>query len=263
VSDDNWNQVKQIFNSVLELDPSNPEHRKITVNSSPEDQVLAVHENLNPGWKASLDGQALTSVRIDGWQQGWIVPAGSGGVVDLKFTPGFGYRLALIAGLLMVAVMALFALPQRRRRGTLARRTSVARFDALPEAGSAAALEAHASTGGPLRGVPGGRWRSWHAAYGVLAALAVVAIGGWWGLGALVVVIVWVRQRLQMRNILAAACVLAGVTAAMSINADEDTVFAKVSIGAALIVVACMAIRLDAAVNGPLTRLTSKPPPRR
>jgi arabinofuranan 3-O-arabinosyltransferase len=65
-----------------------------------------VHENANPGWTARLAGQPLRSVRIDGWQQGWVVPAGASGPVSLSFGPAAPYR----AGLLLGAALALLLL---------------------------------------------------------------------------------------------------------------------------------------------------------
>ncbi|OLT10327.1 hypothetical protein BJF79_26245 [Actinomadura sp. CNU-125] len=38
---------------------------------------LTVHENFNEGWRATVDGAELRPVRLDGWKQGWIVPAGT------------------------------------------------------------------------------------------------------------------------------------------------------------------------------------------
>ena len=222
----------------VSIDQRNAEHRTITVSSSTEDRVLAVHENLNAGWRATLGGKTLPAVRIDGWQQGWIVPAGRGGAVDLRFTPGSAYRLALLTGFLFLAVLIWFALPPRRRRSSLARRSRHVSALVLPEPAS------------------GG------TAYGALGAAATVAIGGWWGLGALALVGLAVRQRLRMRNLIAAACAVAGAGAALSNNADEAGAFATISIAAALIVVACMAVRLDAAAGGLLGRISPRLPAR-
>src|SRR5206468_10783257 len=49
--------------------------------------VLVVHENVSAGWQASLAGHRLRSVTIDGWQQGWLLPAGVSGTVRLSFAP--------------------------------------------------------------------------------------------------------------------------------------------------------------------------------
>jgi arabinofuranan 3-O-arabinosyltransferase len=72
--------------------------------------VLVVHENSNAGWRATLGGQVLRAVVVDGWQQGWVVPAGAAGAVHLTYTPGRSYRVGLlvgVAGLLALAWLVL------------------------------------------------------------------------------------------------------------------------------------------------------------
>lgn len=91
-----------------------PEHRSVQVPPSAVARVLTVHENANDGWRAALAGRALAPVRIDGWQQGWLVPAGAAGVVTLDFAPAVPYRAGLLAGLALVLVLvALAAVPAR------------------------------------------------------------------------------------------------------------------------------------------------------
>lgn len=76
--------------------------------------VLVVHENFNPGWQAGLGGAELTPVRVDGWQQGWLVPAGGAGVVTLRFAPDDLFRALLVLGaLLAVALLPLALVPSR------------------------------------------------------------------------------------------------------------------------------------------------------
>ena len=81
--------------------------------------ILRVPENLNAGWRATLDGKVLEQVALDGWQQGYRVPAGDGGVVELVYTPDSTYRLFLLvgglAGLLLLG-LALVVLVRERRR---------------------------------------------------------------------------------------------------------------------------------------------------
>ena len=80
---------------------------------------LEVHQADSPGWTASLGGTPLTPVRLDGWQLGYEVPAGAGGVVTLSFPPGTWYRAALIGAVVGVAaLLAIAVLPGRRRRST-------------------------------------------------------------------------------------------------------------------------------------------------
>jgi len=64
---------------------------------------------------ASLDGHVLAAVQLDGWQQGWIVPAGSGGAVTMTFTPDRTYRLGLALGALFVLALVGLAVFGRKR----------------------------------------------------------------------------------------------------------------------------------------------------
>jgi arabinofuranan 3-O-arabinosyltransferase len=79
--------------------------------------LLVVPENANAGWVATLDGRPLAAARVDGWQQAWLVLAGSGGTIELTFTPDRPYRNGLaVGGLGVLAAAALVVLPVRRRR---------------------------------------------------------------------------------------------------------------------------------------------------
>jgi arabinofuranan 3-O-arabinosyltransferase len=90
--------------------------RQVRVATSDRPGVLVVRENANAGWRATLHGKELSSVMIDGWQQGYLVPAGSSGVVELRFTPQRSVAIGLIVG--AVAALGLLVLafvPARRR----------------------------------------------------------------------------------------------------------------------------------------------------
>ena len=81
--------------------------RTLTIGAGGE-QILTVHENANAGWRAQLNGTTLQPVRVDGWQQGYVVPANAGGTVALTFTPDRPFRLSLAVG--FAAAMAVLAL---------------------------------------------------------------------------------------------------------------------------------------------------------
>jgi arabinofuranan 3-O-arabinosyltransferase len=74
---------------------------------------FTTYENFNDGWKATLNGKELTPLRLDGWQQGWRVPAGAGGTIKLSYEPATTYEAGLIGS--GVAVAALLALVIWRR----------------------------------------------------------------------------------------------------------------------------------------------------
>jgi len=83
--------------------------------------LLTVAENFNLGWQATADGEPLKPVRVDGWKQGWLVPAGTTGTVTLTFTPQGRYLASLVtglalAGLLLLAALVLLLRPIHGRR---------------------------------------------------------------------------------------------------------------------------------------------------
>ncbi|MFJ7969683.1 alpha-(1-_3)-arabinofuranosyltransferase [Streptomyces sp. NPDC096324] len=75
---------------------------------------LTTYENYNDGWRATLNGKVLTPIRLDGWQQGWQIPAGSGGTVKLSYEPTTTYGAGLIGS--GVGLAALLGLVLWRRR---------------------------------------------------------------------------------------------------------------------------------------------------
>jgi arabinofuranan 3-O-arabinosyltransferase len=83
---------------------------------------LEVNENFNAGWRAVLGGRQLRPVRLDGWKQAWVLPAGTTGVVTLAYRPESLYRDAVIGGLAALALVIAVALavPRRRPRRPLA-----------------------------------------------------------------------------------------------------------------------------------------------
>ncbi|MEU6989341.1 DUF3367 domain-containing protein [Streptomyces sp. NPDC046465] len=91
------------------------DRRELTVGSGAA-SYLTTYENENDGWKAELNGKELTSVRLDGWQQGWLVPQGEGGTVKLSYEPSQIYEIGLIlAGVGVLTLIALAVLWRRER----------------------------------------------------------------------------------------------------------------------------------------------------
>jgi arabinofuranan 3-O-arabinosyltransferase len=88
--------------------------RVVSVAGGPA-AILRISENVNAGWRATLDGSLLEPVVLDGWQQGYRIPAGSAGNVVIEFAPDPWYRGALLAGLaLAVGLLALSLVGVRR-----------------------------------------------------------------------------------------------------------------------------------------------------
>ncbi|MFI0709692.1 alpha-(1-_3)-arabinofuranosyltransferase family protein [Streptomyces inhibens] len=91
------------------------DHRTVAVGSG-RAAYLQMYENANDGWHATLDGRPLTPLRIDGWQQAFLVPAGAGGTVELSYAPATTYGLGLIGGALGVLLLLVSAVVRRTPR---------------------------------------------------------------------------------------------------------------------------------------------------
>ncbi|MFC8512103.1 alpha-(1-_3)-arabinofuranosyltransferase family protein [Streptomyces sp. NPDC057257] len=89
------------------------DRREVSVGSG-DAMYLTTYENYNDGWKATLNGKELTSVRLDGWQQGWRIPAGAGGTVKLSYEPATTYEGGLIGGAVGLAVLIGLVVWRRR-----------------------------------------------------------------------------------------------------------------------------------------------------
>jgi arabinofuranan 3-O-arabinosyltransferase len=76
---------------------------------------LVVRENANGGWRATLHGKALPAVTLDGWEQGWLLPAGASGVVHLEFAPQPAVDWGLIVGMLVALLLIVGAVAPLRR----------------------------------------------------------------------------------------------------------------------------------------------------
>jgi arabinofuranan 3-O-arabinosyltransferase len=76
--------------------------------------LVVVAHTFNEGWRAQMDGRGLQALRVNGWQQGWLVPAGQQASVTTTFAPGGAYRRGLAGGA-VVCVLLLGALGVARR----------------------------------------------------------------------------------------------------------------------------------------------------
>jgi arabinofuranan 3-O-arabinosyltransferase len=164
--------------------------RTVEVASSSVPRTLELAENANAGWIATVDGQELAPMRVDGWRQAWLVPAGVGGEVLISYRPDTLYRAVLVVGaaaagiLLVLVVMVLFrrrttAAPAAepdgagRPRGRLLRLAAVvAGLLALGVAGVLGVLLGQRTTSRP-------RLRRAAAAAGVLVATAAAVVAPW------------------------------------------------------------------------------------
>lgn len=109
------------------------EYREVAVSARSGATILSVAENTNRGWVATMDGERLEPLVVDGWRQGWLVPAGSAGLIQLEYRPGKAYRAALAGGLMALLALCILAFGRRRRpyTGPTAVPVPVGRFGAL------------------------------------------------------------------------------------------------------------------------------------
>ncbi|NPD06386.1 DUF3367 domain-containing protein [Nocardioides sp. zg-1308] len=154
------------------LRPTSPVTAGLALEDADAPSVAALHQNVNAGWHARLpDGEEAADLTVDGWQQGWRVPAGTDSL-DLRYGPDRTYRAALLGGaaLLLVLLLGAVVVP---RRGSAAPpvRTAVAGW-VVPVAGLL--------TLGLVAGWPGVGWGALGAGLGLVARTrfpaAVVAL---------------------------------------------------------------------------------------
>jgi arabinofuranan 3-O-arabinosyltransferase len=159
----------------VDVQTSSGVRRTASIGPGPA-SVVSMTANANPGWRATLEGRKLDPVRVDGWRQGWLVPAGSGGRLVIDFPAQEWYRAVVIGGLVpagLTLVAALVLLVRVRRPGR-----------DLPDPLDASARSAAA------RG--GARRRQTGRAAPALAAILLLALGVACILGALVA---WAGRR--------------------------------------------------------------------
>ncbi|HUD36062.1 MAG TPA: alpha-(1-_3)-arabinofuranosyltransferase family protein [Streptosporangiaceae bacterium] len=91
------------------------EYREVRIGPGAR-SYLEVHQNANAGWIATLHGRPLVPVQLDGWQQGFVVPAGAGGLISLTFAPDRFYHVWIILSAIGALALMAMALIRRRRR---------------------------------------------------------------------------------------------------------------------------------------------------
>ncbi|MFF1545505.1 glycosyltransferase [Streptomyces sp. NPDC058291] len=85
-----------------------------TVPDGSGNRLLRLADAAADGWTATLDGKALTPTTVDGWAQGFELPA-SGGRLDVTYDDPFTHTAWLWAQGLLALVLVVLALPGRRR----------------------------------------------------------------------------------------------------------------------------------------------------
>ncbi|ODA72120.1 hypothetical protein APS67_003764 [Streptomyces sp. AVP053U2] len=77
-------------------------------------RVLRLADAAAEGWTATLDGEPLTRTTVDGWAQGFQLPA-AGGQLAVTYEDPFTHTVWLWAQGLLAVVLVVLALPGRRR----------------------------------------------------------------------------------------------------------------------------------------------------
>jgi arabinofuranan 3-O-arabinosyltransferase len=148
--------------------------RRVVRASAATASYLTVAENFNAGWQATLHGRVLRPVRLDGWEQAWLLPAGSAGRVTLSYRPDGPFRLSVFGGLAALLVIMIIAWVPWHRRSPAGQPVTAGR-SAAPGPPEAAGLEGPAATRPAIWGI-----RTPAAVTGlVLAAFAGLWIGGY------------------------------------------------------------------------------------
>ncbi|WP_186245522.1 alpha-(1-_3)-arabinofuranosyltransferase [Mycobacterium simulans] len=94
------------------------DRREVRAPASDRARLLVIPESINPGWVARTSaGIRLTPVAVNGWQQGWVVPAGDPGTITLTFASNTLYRAGLAVGLALLPLLAFLAFWRRRGSG--------------------------------------------------------------------------------------------------------------------------------------------------
>jgi len=160
--------------------------RRLQVGPGPA-AVLSLPENANAGWVATLDGAPLPVLRLEGWRQGYLVPAGKGGVVILRFTPEVPFQLGLVAGGL--AALGLLVLALRRSRVPALSTEQATVFRPRGRSALWGVIAALVLLGGIAGAAVGGlgawlaarrpAWAPWLAAGGITAGGLLVAGNAW------------------------------------------------------------------------------------
>lgn len=94
-----------------------PARREVQAPPSATPRVMVIPESINPGWVARTgSGARLTPIAVNGWQQGWVVPAGDPGTITVTFASNPLYRAGLAVGLALLPLLALLAFWRTRTR---------------------------------------------------------------------------------------------------------------------------------------------------
>ncbi|MFJ8670220.1 glycosyltransferase family 2 protein [Streptomyces sp. NPDC093600] len=84
------------------------------IPAGPAGRVLRIADRADDGWTATLDGEALEKTTVDGWAQGFRLPA-EGGRLDLTYDEPLTHTAWIWTQAGLAVVLLVLALPGRRR----------------------------------------------------------------------------------------------------------------------------------------------------
>ncbi|MFC1416930.1 glycosyltransferase [Streptacidiphilus cavernicola] len=111
-----------------------------TVPAGPAGRTLRLADTADPAWHATLDGQALKPTTVNGWAQGFALPA-SGGKLVVDYTESPLHKGWIAGQAFLALVLLVLALPGRRDHND----------DDLPDEGAAEQAAAEAPLPGSRR----------------------------------------------------------------------------------------------------------------
>ncbi|WP_084704311.1 glycosyltransferase family 2 protein [Phaeacidiphilus oryzae] len=88
---------------------------RATIPSGPQGRVLRLADRADSGWQATLDGRPLTATTVDGWAQGFRLPA-DGGRLVVTYQTGILHKVWIAVQVVLGVVLVILALPGRRDR---------------------------------------------------------------------------------------------------------------------------------------------------
>jgi len=88
---------------------------RVVIEAAAHDRLLVLGQSRNDGWRAELDGSELEGpILVDGFANGWWVPAGAEGTAEIVWTPQRAVDVALAVS--AVAVLFTIVLAWRAKR---------------------------------------------------------------------------------------------------------------------------------------------------